>query len=421
MPLSEEDETEALWQKWGAPEPDPTFVPDVRVRDAWRAVIAQQGINPEWRPSVTKTCVELLSEPADYKDPFEFVPCVIAADDPTNEPGINALADKHPFYWDKLINFRAEPDHRYWFVDESVMPRYKSSTGVESVTAIYGAACTPFTDEKSDEISGGMARRARDNAQFMKPDTFAKLSSYVKFGRLDLDAVDALRAQGRGRKRMKTFDDLDGNKKGAFDELAVNALELLEAEFGHITRKGVQDDWATAGPLGTIFHAQVERTYNGVPQKPGWDTPEYRQFLDFESRPEHSRAMIHRTEHNLFYAPLRITGQADALFKTEIDKVFDIYDWKRVPDLDKAAHFTDAFLRAFPSYGRTKFHMYALQLNLYLFCYMAAGVEIRNMYICQFHPKLKTWIKRQVPRCPAQVVWLLERRQERLAVALALQ
>ncbi len=327
----------------------------------------------------------LLESDPDAPDPFKVVPCIIADDDPCNEPGINALAELHPFPWDDLIKFRAQPDHRYWIDDTRIMPRHLSASLNASVSAIYGYACEPFTQKKSDHNATKSAIRSRADLKRLKPDLFARL---------------------------------DFNKPGCFDALDVSELDVFESVFGPVTKDRVQAEWANASVLGTKLHLEIERWYNGVPQKPGPPTKEFLMFLEFAKLPEHSRAMVHRTEHNIFYAPLRIPGQADVLFKTPLPNVYDIGDWKRVKDFDKPAYFTPEFIQAFPNYGRTKFHMYCLQLNLYKFIYTWMGVVIRYMFMVKLHPNQETYEKRMVPNCAPQVVWLLRKRQERLAAML---
>jgi len=223
-------------------------------------------INAHFKRSLLK---DLVMEPAENEEED------ICDVDP------NCLKKRYPLSFDPLIRFQ-KVGHLYWWrnaIDQPFDCRL-----ITSVSKIYGSVEIPFDADYMAPLSAAKNRR---------------LAGLGHIGEGELTAEHRVLEQDLGT--------------------------LFETEALKTKWKEKGD---TASALGTKLHAEIERYYNFnvYPEHP---SKEFGYFLEFAKLKEHSRKMIYRTELSMFYAPLRIAGQADALFRVKEgdDTMFDLYDW----------------------------------------------------------------------------------------------
>lgn len=277
-----------------------------------------------------------------------------------------------------------------------------------------------FTGEAVRAVWSAMGRTASALGTIMHAhiERFYNLKMFPAADQLPADAQAFLRdrtwPQGKVRSpALRALLRLNGLEEDQTPQLEL-AQPLVPFPSADQFPADVQAFLESRWPEGTpspAFRALL--ALNNLPEEP---TPEFLEFLRFSRLPEHSRAMVFRTEMTMFFPPLLMTGQADAFFRVSADGPdgeVDLYDWKRIKDTAKNETFAPEFRAAFPQTRcpQTNVGMYFLQLNLYRFLAERAGMRVRNMYLCVFYPG-RPFEKIPVPLLADECIWLLERQEE---------
>ncbi len=169
-----------------------------------------------------------------------------------------------------------------------------------------------------------------------------------------------------------------------------------------------KDNGKGAAAAGTKLHLDIEYTYNNMDIEN--DSVEYEHFLKFKQ--DYKILKPYRTEWIIYHEELRFAGSIDMVFKNS-DGVLELYDWKRVKDINSANKwnkwFTNSIVAHLPD---TNYWHYALQLNIYKAILVEKyGIVIGSLYLVSLHPENESYIRIEVPNLQDEVKKLFQERQ----------
>lgn len=186
-------------------------------------------------------------------------------------------------------------------------------------------------------------------------------------------------------------------------------LEQIEAEWKQNGEK--------AASMGTQMHYDIECYYNGLPVEN--TSVEFQYFMKFTK--DYPELEAYRTEWVVFYEDIRLAGSIDMVFYNRETGFYEIYDWKRVLDIQfDSFKKTDVgipeFLQETPN---TNFWHYTLQLNIYKKILQDKyGLTIHRMYLIVLHPdnEYKSYQRLEVPDFQDKVDALFDMRRQQLVL-----
>ena len=167
-----------------------------------------------------------------------------------------------------------------------------------------------------------------------------------------------------------------------------------------MTREEIKQMWDKkrdeASGAGTKMHNDIEHYYNGMSVEN--DSIEFKYFLQFKH--DYPELKPYRTEWMVYYEELKLSGSIDMVFENP-DGTLQIYDWKRVENLEHESGFGKYALTPCISHlPDTNFWHYALQLNTYkVILEHKYGKTVTDLYLVCLHPnnKYKNYERIQVP------------------------
>lgn len=167
-----------------------------------------------------------------------------------------------------------------------------------------------------------------------------------------------------------------------------------------MTREEIKQMWDKkrdeASSAGTKMHNDIEHYFNGMTVEN--DSIEFQYFLQFKNN--YPELKPYRTEWMVYYEELKLSGSIDMVFENP-DGTLQIYDWKRVENLEHESAFGKYALTPCISHlPDTNFWHYALQLNTYkVILEHKYGKTVTDLYLVCLHPnnKYKNYERIQVP------------------------
>ena len=183
------------------------------------------------------------------------------------------------------------------------------------------------------------------------------------------------------------------------------------------TKEQIMKEWTQSSTLGTSLHYNIECYYNDV-EPPNPETTEYKMFLKFVKEYPHLEAF--RTEWVIYHEEIKLCGSIDMVFRNRETGLYEIYDWKRVLQInEKAFHKNDMgllpFLQETPN---SNFWHYTMQLNIYKKVLETKyDMKISRMFLVVIHPDniYKTYFRLEVPDIQDKIGELFDYRMEKLS------
>jgi len=165
---------------------------------------------------------------------------------------------------------------------------------------------------------------------------------------------------------------------------------------GMIEYDEVTLSWDDTRENGTDLHKYMENYFNGINEiVPEKFQKEYNFFLDFVRHHVSDVYKPYRTEWRIFHPILRIAGSIDLIMQND-DGSIDIYDYKRIPDVDVGNGY---LLEPLSHLKATKRNKYSVQLNLYAYILEKVyGYKVRFMYLLLLHPDNDTYMKVEIEK-----------------------
>ena len=182
-----------------------------------------------------------------------------------------------------------------------------------------------------------------------------------------------------------------------------------------MTKESILESWAANGKqaseAGTLMHYDIECYYNEMPVVN--DSVEYKLFQMFVK--EYPQLEAFRTEWTVFYEEAKIAGSIDMVFKNKDTGKYEIYDWKRVKEINMSAFKADdvGLIEPLSSMPNTNYWHYALQLNIYQYILKHKyGLDIDNRCLIVLHPEnaYKRYMRYELPDLQDTVAKLFELR-----------
>tara|TARA_B100001142_G_scaffold305352_1_gene334244 strand:+ start:248 stop:1012 length:765 start_codon:yes stop_codon:yes gene_type:complete len=154
-------------------------------------------------------------------------------------------------------------------------------------------------------------------------------------------------------------------------------------------KKMWKDNGQEAAKMGTAMHSMFEYHYNNIhPEKIEQykDTLEYSYFKNFIE--DHPDLVPYRTEWNVFYEELAMTGSIDFVVLNP-DGSVSILDWKRCKKIEKYNNFGKRCLvKGLEHIHDANFWHYCLQLNLYkLTLEKKYDLVVKDLHLVVIHPE----------------------------------
>jgi len=183
-----------------------------------------------------------------------------------------------------------------------------------------------------------------------------------------------------------------------------------------MSKEEIQQQWAINGQeasrAGTKMHYDIECYYNENEVKN--DSVEFGYFKNFVR--DFPDLIPYRTEWMVYNTEFRLAGSIDMIFKNS-DGTYDIYDWKRCKDIQKANTWgkfsNNSLIEYIPD---TNYWQYSLQLNTYQFILESMyGVSIKGLYLVCLHPNQLSYQRIKVPDLQVEVAALCEERRTKLS------
>ena len=196
----------------------------------------------------------------------------------------------------------------------------------------------------------------------------------------------------------KCFPAFDANKQA---EKIVQGPKMKDPTYKYYgkTKDEILKEWNQSSTLGTSLHYNIECYYNDIPP-PNPETTEYKMFLKFAKDYPHLEA--YRTEWVIYHEEMKLCGSIDMVFKNRETGMYEIYDWKRVLQINDKPFYKDdmgllPFLKETPN---VNFWHYTMQLNIYKKVLESKyDMSISRMFLVVIHPEnvFKTYFRLEVP------------------------
>ena len=117
----------------------------------------------------------------------------------------------------------------------------------------------------------------------------------------------------------------------------------------------------------------------------GDNSIEWNFFINYVSN--HKEKTPYRTEWKVFDEDLKMAGAIDMIYENE-DGTLDIYDWKRVKEINKYNKFESSISNGLSHIPHSNFWHYSLQLNTYkAIIERKYNKKVRNLCLVVFHPE----------------------------------
>jgi hypothetical protein len=146
--------------------------------------------------------------------------------------------------------------------------------------------------------------------------------------------------------------------------LGSKSMNNPEYKYYGMTYSQISDMWGTTGKdassKGTALHLYIENFYNGICAIQ--DSPEVKQFHKFVVDFAHLKP--YRTEWMIFYEKYKLCGTIDMVFENSETGSLEIYDWKRVREINYDAYQNKTSI-IIDNILDTNYWHYAVQLNMY--------------------------------------------------------
>jgi hypothetical protein len=192
--------------------------------------------------------------------------------------------------------------------------------------------------------------------------------------------------------------------------------------YGCKTVADIMAVWNKSRDLGTMLHDNIENYLNGVPYTLVPDNVSSFECLKaLQSDHDFWRWTDYRTEWAVFDEETQIAGKIDYCGKYKGTDDLVILDWKRVLNISDASFSRFTGKGAEMGYEECahlescNFVKYSLQLNVYRWLLQKNyNVKVRDMFLIQLHPTLKSAVVYRVPTMQAQVGRMMARRIEAL-------
>ena len=199
-----------------------------------------------------------------------------------------------------------------------------------------------------------------------------------------------------------------------------NQKKMSDPEYKYYgyTKEQIEAEWKANGErassAGTKMHADIEYFYNKLPVEN--TSPEYALFQQFVK--DYPELQAYRTEWTVYYEEIHLAGSIDMVFYNTETKQHEIYDWKRVLNIEyEPLKKTDVGYAPLDDVPNTNFWHYTLQLNIYKKMLQDKyGLTIGRMFLIVLHPDnvYKTYLRLEVPDFQDKVQLLFDHRKKQL-------
>lgn len=263
----------------------------------------------------------------------------------------------------------------------------------------------------------------------MNPTKLAQLNAHERDARISFDEGPHLYTVDNKYDKEtisvttlvhKCFPGFDAEKQA--QRIVSNVKNMKDPNYKYFgkTKEEIKTQWQQAGNVaataGTSMHYNIECYYNDIPP-PNPDTTEFQMFLKFAKDYPHLEP--YRTEWVVYHEEIKLCGSIDMVFKNRETNTFEIYDWKRVLQINEKPFQKDdmALLPFLQDVPNVNFWHYTMQLNIYKKMLESNyNMTISRMFLVVIHPEApyKTYFRLEVPDIQDKIADLFEYRKNKI-------